>query len=382
MKIFFVAGEKSGDEAGGLLAEEILRCKPERVLVGFGGEKMHKAGVRILENSTSWSQIGLWENLKILPKTLPGFYRVQKKIREEKPDALLLVDFPFFNLKLAQWAKKIRLPVFYYISPVVWGLNKNRARWRRKSRVTPANHPRYRILRETVVRAFLSYPMFLSHYSEAKIPCEYIGSPIMWDTYSKKEKWQKKKSERPILAILPGSRTGEVSHHLPVLFSAVKKISEEFPQWRIITSIACAGLKPIVEQYAKRYGYSREFWEGDIRPLLAQAEFAWIASGTAIHIAMALGIPFVGFYRVNPLLATISRNFFLDLPFWTLINYSEDREICPELIQENFTASNLAEKTVPFLVNEQKRKELSKEITSVAKKFLVPDGLKKVVAYL
>ncbi|MFN4181934.1 MAG: lipid-A-disaccharide synthase, partial [bacterium] len=144
MKIFFVAGEKSGDEAGALLAEEILRSKPDRQLVGFGGEKMQTAGVHILENSTSWSQIGLWENFKMLPKTLPGFYRAQKKIQEEKPDALVLIDFPFFNLKLARWAKKHSIPVFYYISPVVWGLNKNRAKWRRKTRVAPANHPRYR----------------------------------------------------------------------------------------------------------------------------------------------------------------------------------------------------------------------------------------------
>ncbi|MFN4181933.1 MAG: hypothetical protein ACK4G3_01805, partial [bacterium] len=224
--------------------------------------------------------------------------------------------------------------------------------------------------------------MFTSHYSEAKIPYEYIGSPIMWDTYTKREKWMSQKNHQPVLAILPGSRRGEVIWHLPVVFSTAKKISENFPRWRIITSIAHPGLQTLVKGYAGRYSYSGGFWEGDIRPLLAQAEFAWIASGTAIHIAMALGTPFVGFYQINPFLAAISRNFFLDLPFWTLINYAENREICPELIQEDFTVSNLMEKTVSFLENPRKREELSKEITAIAEKFFVPDGLMKVASYL
>jgi lipid-A-disaccharide synthase len=305
-RVMIISGESSGELYGSLLAKELFARNPDLKIIGVGGEKMLEAGVSLI--STVSGSFGLIETLKTFKKTLKNYKTVIDTLRTFRPDILVLIDFPDFNLKVAKKAKEYGIKILYYVSPQIWA-------WR---------YNRIKIIEKLVDKIALILPFEEDIYRKANIPHEFVGHPIMDEIkefFIKHEVYQvnnidkhlleikplvKKEigldTERPAITIMLGSRSSEIIRLFNVLLDFVKAIREKYPDYQILIPVAPnldgSLIKEIKTQYA-RYDCI-VLYNDPIRSLLA-SDVAVITSGTATLQAALLGIPMVVVYKLSPL---------------------------------------------------------------------------------
>lgn len=309
-RIFVISGEASGDLHAANLIHEINLIQKDLIIVGWGGDRMRTEGVQIKKHISELAFMGFKEVLLNLVTILRNFKSCKSQILEFKPDFLILVDYPGFNLRIAKWAKKEGIPVAYYISPQIWAWKQSRI---------------YQI-KQNVTKMYAILPFEPDFYRKFEVDVEYCGHPLLDEINRFNESSKNKlKSEKPILAILPGSRKQEIERKLPIMLEAAK----HFPQFE--TVVACAPNLPL-NYYLKYAAKNVRFVENETYKLLNSAEMAIVTSGTATLETALFRVPQVVCYKSSRMSYLIAR-MLVKIKYISLVNLILEREVVRELIQ-------------------------------------------------
>ncbi len=355
-KILVSAGEASGDLYAARLVETLRTRFPGAAFFGCAGPRMRAAGVRAVVESESLSVVGLVEVLEHIPRIYGEYRKLIAAAERERPQLAILTDSPDFHLRVAGRLKRLGVPVVYLIAPQVWAWRKGRI-------------PK---MRRLIDRLLCIFPFEEEFFERKRIPATYIGHPLSrWIRASaSREDFQKRHGipgDRPLIALLPGSRAGEAARHLPALLEAVQVISQAQPAAFALGAPAAGFFKSrALTLFRERIFRSPiKVIEGDTWDLLAHADLALAASGTVTIEAALLGTPTVTFYRVTGLSWLLGR-FLVDVPFFSMVNLVAGRAVVPELMQNEMSGERLAAEALALLNDHAKREEMRRGLLEVA----------------
>ena len=339
MKYYIIAGEASGDLHGSNLIFALKKNDTNAIVQAWGGDLMEQAGAKIVRHYKDLAFMGFVEVVKNLPTILSNFKFCKIDILQFKPDVLILIDYPGFNLRMAKWAKKNGIRVFYYISPQLWAWNTGRAK----------------IIEKNVERMYVILPFEKLFYEKYGIEVDYVGHPLMEmvqgfqpdNDFFPKNNLDRKKS---IIALLPGSRKQEIKRMLRMMLSVV----EFFPTHQFVIAGAPAIERSFYEPFFENNN-SINLVENDTYNLLYYSKAALVTSGTATLETALFKVPQVVCYSGNWLSFQLAKRLVnKDLKFIALANLIADKEVIKELIQDDFTTSNL-KKELENCLTEKKR---------------------------
>ncbi len=334
--IFIVSGEESGDLHGAALMKSLKRMIPGLYFSGMGGARMKDEGLFGLD-SREVSVVGIVEVLGKLVKILGSMSALKKDLKTDHFDAVVLIDFPDFNLRLAAEAKRLGIPVIYYISPQVWA-------WR-KGRLAK--------IARVVDKMLVVFPFEVTLYRQAGVDVEYVGHPLAdvakcgLSRDEARSAMSIKEGERAI-AILPGSRTGEIKRLLGPMVKAAGLIAGKMKGARFILPAARSIDDSLLHKYLKSSTVKIDVVRDAMYTALRASEAAIVASGTASLETALIGTPQVIVYRMSPVSYAIARSL-VKLPHAGLPNIVAEREIVPELIQNDATPERMASEVLSML---------------------------------
>lgn len=343
MKIMMSAGEASGDLHGARLAKEMLEMEPDVELFGFGGAKMAEAGVRLVRDCRDYSIMGVWEVILGLGRLLQLEKTLVEAMREEKPDLLLIIDYPDFNWRLAAKAKALGVPVFSYIPPSAWAWRKGRAK-------------KCAAIAKEIVTIFHHE---IGPYVTAGANVSFLGNPLVDTVHADMEPeaarafFGLKEGERAAL-LLPGSRRQEIALLLPDMLKAVQILKEKRPETRFFLPAAPGLERKEIERYIEKSGAPVELTEEHVYDLMGIADFAIATSGTVVMEAALMDLPAVVCYRMGRLNYAIGR-MLVKIDHFSLPNIILGEEAEPELLQDEVTPERIAAEAAKLYKGEAQR---------------------------
>jgi lipid-A-disaccharide synthase len=352
MKYYVVAGEASGDLHAANLIRELLKKDDAPQFRCWGGDLMDEFDeVTLVKHYRDLAFMGFIEVVQNLKTIWNNIEFCKKDITNYKPDVLILVDYPGFNLRIAEFAHKAGIKVFYYISPQIWAWKQSRV------------HK----IKRTVDRMFVILPFEKPFYARFGMDVDFVGHPLL-DAIDRQETtsqadFRKKHQldERPIVALLPGSRKQEINSMLPVMLS----VQQQFPDYQFVIG-AGRSLEPMYYHSFDRYG-AVNLVRNDTYALLQHATAALVTSGTATLEAALFKVPEIVCYKGSYVSYTIARKL-IKVNYISLVNLIMDREIVKELIQKEFNAKTLADQLSGLLFDKEKGKKLLKNYDELAER--------------
>ena len=370
MKIMMSAGEASGDLHGARLAKEMLEMEPDVELFGFGGAKMAEAGVRLVRDCRDYSIMGVWEVVLGLGRLLQLEKTLVESMREEKPDLLLIIDYPDFNWRLAAKAKALGVPVFSYIPPSAWAWRKGRAKKCAaiaKEIVTIFHHEIGPYVTAGANGSFLGNPLVdtVRADMEPEAACAFFGL---------------KDGERAAL-LLPGSRRQEISFLLPDMLKAVRLLKEKRPETRFFLPVALGLERREIERHIEKSGASVELTEEHVYDLMGVADFAIATSGTVVMEAALMDLPAVVCYRMGRLNYAIGR-MLVKIDHFSLPNIILGEEAEPELLQDEVTPERIAEEAAKLYKGEPQRDSVMARLKVAVLQLGPPGASVRVAAHV
>ena len=335
-KLMIVAGEPSGDAHAATLARALRQAAPSTPFEFFGatGAQMREAGVESIVEAEKLGIIGLWEEAKALPKFWAAFKKLRQAAAERQPDAVILVDWPDFNLRLATSLKRRGIRVIYYISPQLWA-------WRAY---------RLRNIRRDVDLLLSILPFEKDWYAErGAYNVEFVGHPLAGEVrarYGRAELCRRNKLDatRPLVALLPGSRRHEITRILPVMLEAAEIMRRARPELQFIIPVANNRRTEEIAPFVARHPKLREavrMNQGETREIVAAADVAAVASGTATLETALLHTPLAVVYKASPYSYRLLRPL-IKVEHFGLVNLIAGERLAKELIQNDFTGDTLA----------------------------------------
>ena len=355
MRIFISAGEASGDLYASRLVEVLKGRHPGAEFFGCAGPRMQAAGVRAVVDQRSLAVVGIIEVIPHIPRILGELNKLVRASAADPPDVAILTDSPSFHLPLARKLKRQGVPIVYLVAPQAWAWKQGRVK----------------TMRATLSRLLCIFPFEEPFFQKHGVAATYIGHPL-----SRLAKPQISRAEfcsklgvpevTRIVALLPGSRHGELAKHLPILLDAAQRIRERHPVTFVLPLPAGFGLQNTRFWEPVRTA-SIQVIEGHTWDALAQAELALAASGTVTVEAAMLGTPMVTFYRVNALSWYLQR-WRVRTPFLTMVNLVAGRQVVPELIQDQMTAEGIAAQAFQLLEDVDARQTMTAGLAEVARK--------------
>lgn len=323
MKLCVVTGEASGDLHAADVIRELRAEVPGIDVFGVGGAHLEREGVRIVQGIDEMAVFGLFNVIRQIPMFRRIFKRLMVTIAEERPDAVLLVDFPDFNLRIARECRKFGIPVIYFISPQLWA-------WRRG---------RIHEIRKNVDLMLVIFPFEESFYRERGVEAFYVGHPLVDQLHGIRKGSSGLDSSRPLkIALLPGSRRTEVAALLTPMLDAIAILQLRRP---VETTILLA---PTIDEAQLRslIGGDREgiTISSDTKGKLAESDLAIASSGTATLECAIIGVPVVVLYRLGRLTYEIGIRL-VKIPHFSLVNIVAGKRLVPELLQDAVTARNI-----------------------------------------
>ncbi|MBK9221874.1 MAG: lipid-A-disaccharide synthase [Saprospiraceae bacterium] len=347
-KIYIIAGEASGDLHGGQLIKEIKKSNPSIDVRGWGGNNMESAGVQLDIRYEKTNFMGFTEVLKNLFTILDLFKITKKSILEFKPDAIILIDYPGFNLRIAKWAHQNLIPVYYYIAPQAWA-------WKEK---------RVLILKKYVKKLFVILPFEKLFFSKHGIDTYYFGHPLLETIkqfkFNPEFRKVHKLTNKSIIALLPGSRKQEISKLLPIYLNGIKNECKY--------QIVIAGLihhQELYEYHIQKSGIKAQIVYDDTYNLLYQAHLALVTSGTATLETALFGVPELVCYKGSQISYWIAKRL-IKVKYISLVNLIADKKIVQELIQDDCTPVAIQSEFRKFQ-DPQIRKRIKYNLESIQK---------------
>jgi len=359
-----VSGEASGEMHGAALALELKRRHPDICIFGMGGDHMRAAGVEILTPLNP--VVGLIEVIGHLSGILRALKALKQAVVSRRPDLVVLIDYPDFNLKIAAYAKKLGIKVMYYISPQVWAWRKGRVK----------------TIASLIDAMAVILPFEQEIYEQEGVKCVYVGHPLIEELAEfsfqvksdeedkgknkgkKTHKFLGIKSDEQVLAFLPGSRRGEIERHVDLLLETIKLIKKEHPDIQILVPIAATLQTESRLKLERLKSVGATLVDGHAREVLSIADVALVASGTASLESALLGIPTVVFYRLKAFSYLIAR-LMVSIRYASLVNIILGREVIPEFIQAQATPANLKKAVLSLLHDNNRRNEMLSAFESV-----------------
>lgn len=326
MNILVSAGEASGDRYAALLVEELRRRHPEARFFGCAGARLREAGVEAVVRGESLSVVGLVEVVHHIPRIYKEFRTVIAAARVRKPRLAILTDSPDFHFRVAARLHKMGVPVVYLVAPQVWA-------WRQG---------RTKVMRRILDQLLCIFPFEEEFFVSRGVRATYIGHPLagrVRPSLTKSDFFRKHELplDRPLVAILPGSRQGEAARHLPILVETAWRLSRKSGATCVLPASATTG----TEFFRQRIGDAPvRVLEGESWDAMAHANVAVAASGTVTVEGALLGVPMVTFYRVNALSWLLGRRL-VKVPFLSMVNLIAGRMIVKEFMQHDMTAEHL-----------------------------------------
>jgi lipid-A-disaccharide synthase len=357
-QVLISAGEASGEMYAARLATALGQLANVQ-LFGLGGVRMREAGVELLADSAEVAVVGISEAVRRLPSALRIYRQLTEEAARRRPRLAILVDFPDFNLRLARRLHQHGVRIIYFISPQVWA-------WRPK---------RVHLIRRLVERVLCIFPFEEKFYRQAGVPVDYVGHPLVDQVRAKRSREEFAARYdldvgRPIVALLPGSRPGELTHNLPPMLEACRLLPSN-PSCQFALAVAPGMTGGQLTNYA-RPDLPVHLVEGATYDALAAADVAIVSSGTATVEAALLGTPMVVVYRVSHVTAMVLRRM-VRTPFFSMVNLIAGRRVVPELIQQDFTPPRLAEEVGRLLGSPEAREQMKRELAEVRSR-LGPGG--------
>jgi lipid-A-disaccharide synthase len=355
LRVLVSAGEASGDLYASALVARLRAIHPDAEFFGCAGPRMRREKVEAVVESESLSVVGLVEVVAHIPRIYGEFRKLVRVARERRPDLAILTDSPDFHLRLARRLHGGGIPVIYLVAPQVWA-------WRRG---------RVRNMRETIRHLLCIFPFEEPFFRDHGVPATYIGHPLARMVRPSMTKTQFFEQHgipagSPLVAVLPGSRPGEIARHLEAVAAAVREILRHQPACRFFCgtppgfSRAVRGLS-----FWERFGReSIQVIEGSTWDLLAHADLALAASGTVTIEAALLSTPMVTFYKVSELSWLFGRRL-VRVPFLSMVNLVAGRKIVPELIQDDLKPDRLASEALHLLEDGCARERMRSELEAV-----------------
>lgn len=319
MRYYLIAGEASGDLHGSNLIKAIRRQDPGAEFRCWGGELMESAGATLVKHYKELAFMGFTEVIRNLPTIMRNLRMCKEDVLAYKPDALILIDYPGFNLRIARWAHTQGLRVVYYISPQVWAWKESRVKG----------------IKTSVDRMLVILPFEQDFYRKWDYPVEYVGHPLVEVVDAARRQPRTPLSDKPIVALLPGSRAQEVALKLPVML----EVSRSFPDYQFIVAQAPGLDDASYAPYLRDYPGATAV-RGDTYGLLQQARAALVTSGTATLETALFGVPEVVCYKGSQVSYEIAKRL-IKVPYISLVNLIMDRPVVKELIQGDMNAENL-----------------------------------------
>ncbi|MDH5585792.1 MAG: lipid-A-disaccharide synthase [Nitrospirota bacterium] len=364
-KLLLVTGEASGDVHGAQLARALRELEPSITLVGVGGGHMAQAGVQLLPHIARVDAMGVpgFQQLWAGWKTLRQLSTVVKHTRF---DAIVLIDSPGMNLRLAKAAAKSSQRIIYYIAPQVWA-------WGRR---------RLHLIRKVIKRILAILPFEESYFRKEGIECDYVGHPLLDELEESYDGRQSRqvlglKSEKMVVGLLPGSRTKEVQTLLPVFLESFHIIQRQYPESQCILAQADSIPDSLLEPLLRGFSFVKRF-KGKSSEVMAASDLVLVASGTATLQAALIGTPMIVVYRTSRLTYQIGKRL-VTIPYIGLVNILAGAALVPEILQERATAQNIAQEAL-VLIGDSTRQHVMKEKFQVLRKSLGSPGASRRAA--
>ena len=327
MKIYIITGEPSGDLHASNLVNELKKCNNDLKIRAWGGERLTAEGVELAKHIKDTAFMGLWDVLKNLGTIKENLKYCQEDILKYNPDALILVDYPGFNLKIAKFAKEQGIKVFYYISPKVWAWNKSRV----------AKIKKY------VDELLVIFPFEVDFYQKYGMKVTYVGNPLL-DEIAKGNFKFTYKTEKSIIALLPGSRKQEIE----TIFPEMLKVVDAFPTHQFVVAATNTFTKEYYQSFIKEKKVALVFDE--TYGLLSNATAALVTSGTATLETALFKVPQVVCYKTNWLTYYLAKNL-IKIKYLSLVNILMNKLVVKELIQSDLNKNRL-KKELNALLND------------------------------
>lgn len=355
-----VAGEASGDLHGSNLVRAMKESHPDLVFYGMGGKRLQEAGVDLFAHASDMAVVGLTEVFSKLGMILGVMRRLKASLKTRKPDLVILIDYPDFNLPVARAAKKRGINVLYYISPQVWA-------WR-KSRINQ--------IRKVVDKMAVILPFEADLYHQANVDATFVGHPLL-DTvktqYTKEEALSRfgLQANTRIIGLLPGSRQSEVGKLLPIMMETALMLKKALPDVQFILPLADTLEPSMVAPILGTYHVDVKVIPGEIYDVIAVSDAAIVASGTATLETALLETPMIIIYKISPFSYLLGR-LFVHVTHIGLANIIAGKTVAPEFIQGDATPEKLTKAVLEIITDESRMAMIKKDLSNIKNKLGQP----------
>ncbi|KPJ59335.1 MAG: lipid-A-disaccharide synthase [Deltaproteobacteria bacterium DG_8] len=364
-RILIAAGEASGDLHASCLVKAMLELEPNLQFYGMGGEKLREAGVHIIFDISNLSVMGITEVIRHLGHLYHVFKWLEKSLKNDRPDLIILIDYPDFNLRLAKVAKGYNVPVLYYISPQIWAWRTNRIKK----------------IGKLIDKMIVVFPFELSLYEKEGIDVSFVGHPLLDIVKVNKSKEENIKrfgldEQKTTIGLLPGSRLSEVKRLLPPMVGAAQQLSERFGNLQFILPIAPGLKKEEIVKLTENSKVAITVVDNNIYEVIDISYLLIVASGTATLETAFLSTPMVIIYKMSPLSYLIGRKL-VKVPYIGMANIIAGKKVVPELIQDEATAERLTSEVTHMLKDSLYHQSICEELTFIKKKLGDPGASKR-----
>ena len=355
MKYYIIAGEASGDLHGSNLIREIIRRDGAARIRAWGGDLMKDAGAEIVKDYRDLAFMGFTEVIRNLPTIMRNIKFCKADILHFNPDVVVFIDYPGFNLRISEWARKTGFKTIYYISPQVWAWKESRVKG----------------IRENIDKMLVILPFEKDFFQKWNYETEYVGHPLVEVIERFKMSPEANKPPEiyidgvpvqtglPLIALLPGSRKQEILKKLPVMLEA----SRSFPEFRFVVAEAPGQDSAFYDEILKHYPQAGRV-KNQTYALLMHARAACVTSGTATLETALFGVPELICYKGSPVSYQIARRL-IKVKYISLVNLIMDKPVVKELIQDEMTVENIVAELKKLISDEEMRRRIYKDYTEL-----------------
>lgn len=365
--IMIVAGEASGDLHGARLVKALKELEPDLDVCGMGGKELAAQGVELLYDAAKLAVVGILEVVSHLHDIRKAMKALEQRLRSRPVDLLILIDYPDFNMILARKARKLGIPILYYISPQVWA-------WRAG---------RVKTIGRLVDRMAVILPFERDFYSQRGVKVDFVGHPSIDAVGAKSSQadFLTKHGIQPdarIVGILPGSRKKEIGTMLPIFLNAAKRLAQENDDLVFLLPLApTLSISDLERNGLADCDFNIKVISGERYDLMASCHVALAASGTVTLELAILNVPMVVSYKVSPLTYLLGRRL-IKIQYVSLVNLVANKEVVPELLQRDAVPENIQQAVQNLLHNEGARKDMLKQLAEVRERLGAPGASERV----
>jgi lipid-A-disaccharide synthase len=364
-QVMLVVGEASGDIHAAHLVKALTEKDQTLRFFGVAGEQLKRTDFDVLFDASDLSGMGLVELVGSVRNIWKAYRILRRAMRERRPDLLVLIDFPDFNLRLARLAKELEIPVLYYVSPQIWA-------WRRG---------RVHQIAQRVDHMAVVFPFEVPFYEKRGVKVSFVGHPLL-DIVRTRESRESLLTQigldtgKQTIAILPGSRRGEIAYHLPILLQAALRLNQDAKMQFLVIRASTVNRREL-EAVLERIPLKIPIVEDQRYDAVNACDLAWTASGTATVETALLLKPMIVVYRVSWLTYAIAK-ILVRVKHVGMVNIMAGERVVPELIQADFTAESVVKETRNLLGNEELRERIVRKLFALREKLGVPGAACRV----